>query len=439
MRPIRYTCFACACARDLVRVVVRLGGADAARERDGRRLEGDLAALVLDVDLDRVQPLAAHAHVLPELAGGDRERHGHVDAADLLRPLREERRLLVVLDRGRDAARLRRSAGQRSDHRGDRRGYHDQDPECDETSPSNDLAAALSSRPQSPASLVRELVPHRDREVCLPELGQVDPRIVEEMRTIRDAPRRIGIMILVTGGTGFVGSRIVHALRTEGRPVRCLVRKPERAAQLDAWGCELVRGRHDRPGKPRARRRRRRRGRPSGRDHHRQARGVRARHDARDRVARGRGRAGRHPPLRAHERARDERGDAGADAVLPRQMGDGADGSGGAVRAHDLPPQLRLRPGRRRASDVLAPRPLRARHTGRRAGHAADPADLGRRRRCLLREVDRPRRRSRPDVRDRRPGRRHVGRPLLADRVASSASGGRSCTCPSASCGRRRG
>ena len=62
------------------------------------------------------------------------------------------------------------------------------------------------------------------------------------MRTIREAPRRIGEMILVTGGTGFVGSRIVHALRTEDRPVRCLVRKPERAAQLDAWGCELVQG-----------------------------------------------------------------------------------------------------------------------------------------------------------------------------------------------------
>lgn len=49
-------------------------------------------------------------------------------------------------------------------------------------------------------------------------------------------------MILVTGGTGFVGSRIVHALRAEDRPVRCLVRSRQRAAQLDAWGCELVEG-----------------------------------------------------------------------------------------------------------------------------------------------------------------------------------------------------
>jgi uncharacterized protein YbjT (DUF2867 family) len=49
-------------------------------------------------------------------------------------------------------------------------------------------------------------------------------------------------VILVTGGTGFVGSRIVHALRTENRPVRCLVRNPERAGQLSAWGCELVQG-----------------------------------------------------------------------------------------------------------------------------------------------------------------------------------------------------
>jgi uncharacterized protein YbjT (DUF2867 family) len=49
-------------------------------------------------------------------------------------------------------------------------------------------------------------------------------------------------MILVTGGTGFVGPKIVHALRAEDRPVRCLVRDPDRAKDLTAWGCELARG-----------------------------------------------------------------------------------------------------------------------------------------------------------------------------------------------------
>ena len=49
-------------------------------------------------------------------------------------------------------------------------------------------------------------------------------------------------MILVTGGTGFVGPKIVHALRARELPVRCLVRDPERASQLRTWGCELVQG-----------------------------------------------------------------------------------------------------------------------------------------------------------------------------------------------------
>jgi uncharacterized protein YbjT (DUF2867 family) len=51
-------------------------------------------------------------------------------------------------------------------------------------------------------------------------------------------------VILVTGGTGFVGPKVVHALRERDLPVRCLVRKPSAAATeaLTAWGCELVQG-----------------------------------------------------------------------------------------------------------------------------------------------------------------------------------------------------
>jgi NADH dehydrogenase len=51
-------------------------------------------------------------------------------------------------------------------------------------------------------------------------------------------------VILVTGGTGFVGPKVVHALRGRDLPVRCLVRDPAgRSAQtLAAWGCELIRG-----------------------------------------------------------------------------------------------------------------------------------------------------------------------------------------------------
>jgi NADH dehydrogenase len=49
-------------------------------------------------------------------------------------------------------------------------------------------------------------------------------------------------VILVTGGTGFVGPKVVHALRAEDRPVRLLARHPEREEQARSWGCEVVEG-----------------------------------------------------------------------------------------------------------------------------------------------------------------------------------------------------
>jgi uncharacterized protein YbjT (DUF2867 family) len=47
-------------------------------------------------------------------------------------------------------------------------------------------------------------------------------------------------VILVTGGTGFVGGHIVHELRARDLAVRCLVRDPHKGAKLAALGCELV-------------------------------------------------------------------------------------------------------------------------------------------------------------------------------------------------------
>ena len=49
-------------------------------------------------------------------------------------------------------------------------------------------------------------------------------------------------MILAAGGTGFVGTHVVHALRAAEQPVRVLARKPEKQEQLRAWGCEIVQG-----------------------------------------------------------------------------------------------------------------------------------------------------------------------------------------------------
>lgn len=49
-------------------------------------------------------------------------------------------------------------------------------------------------------------------------------------------------MILVVGGTGELGGRVVRLLRRQGEDVRCLVRPGTSAVSLEAVGAEVVRG-----------------------------------------------------------------------------------------------------------------------------------------------------------------------------------------------------
>jgi uncharacterized protein YbjT (DUF2867 family) len=59
-------------------------------------------------------------------------------------------------------------------------------------------------------------------------------------------------MILVTGATGFIGPKIVHALRSRDLPVRALVRDPAKSSRLASWGSELAGGDMTRPDSLRA-------------------------------------------------------------------------------------------------------------------------------------------------------------------------------------------
>ncbi len=55
-------------------------------------------------------------------------------------------------------------------------------------------------------------------------------------------------MILVTGGTGFVGSNLIKRLRQEGIPVRAIVRDPSKAQALRDLGVDVIRGDISDPG-----------------------------------------------------------------------------------------------------------------------------------------------------------------------------------------------
>ncbi|HEV3275733.1 MAG TPA: NAD-dependent epimerase/dehydratase family protein [Terriglobia bacterium] len=51
-----------------------------------------------------------------------------------------------------------------------------------------------------------------------------------------------GQRILVTGATGFIGGAVARRLLSEGRTVRAMARQPEKAADLEALGAEVVMG-----------------------------------------------------------------------------------------------------------------------------------------------------------------------------------------------------
>src|SRR6202795_1884269 len=48
--------------------------------------------------------------------------------------------------------------------------------------------------------------------------------------------------VLLTGATGYVGGRLLRKLEESGRPVRCMVRRPETLSGRAAEQTEIVRG-----------------------------------------------------------------------------------------------------------------------------------------------------------------------------------------------------
>jgi uncharacterized protein YbjT (DUF2867 family) len=50
------------------------------------------------------------------------------------------------------------------------------------------------------------------------------------------------VKVFVAGGTGFIGPKVVHAIRARGHDVRALVRDRSRGRQLESWGVELAEG-----------------------------------------------------------------------------------------------------------------------------------------------------------------------------------------------------
>src|SRR5262245_31051227 len=63
-----------------------------------------------------------------------------------------------------------------------------------------------------------------------------------ERRETRPPLRRGSMKVLVTGGTGYIGSAVSLQLKKAGHDVQALVRNKDKAAALQAAGVKLVQG-----------------------------------------------------------------------------------------------------------------------------------------------------------------------------------------------------
>ena len=113
----------------------------------------------------------------------------------------------------------------------------------------------------SPSSTPPPAAPRRCRPSCAGSQGLAGDGVLEHVsrlchaRIMRKSARNqwatsiragngpeVDMKAFVTGGTGFIGSRLVRRLRERGDDVVALVRSPEKASELREQGCELVEG-----------------------------------------------------------------------------------------------------------------------------------------------------------------------------------------------------
>ena len=257
-------------------------------------------------------------------------------------------------------------------------------------------------------------------EVPGPEGADAEP-LLEELRDVR---------ILVTGATGFVGPAVVQRLVDDGHTVRVLEHSAGSSADLPSQ--EAVSGSMTDPASLREA--------AEGQDvvvhlvailtgKPEEFRSV-MEQGTRDLLEAARGAGVQRFVLMSALGTTEETKDLVPYYGAKWQMEQDVKASG--LEYVIFRPSFVFGPRGRRARPVQEDREAGAGDADRRAGDAADPADLGRRRRCVLRGGGREAGGREQDVRARRPRCGDVERVLVAPEAGAGHHGGRAFTCRSA-------